>query len=93
MLWYYEPQPADEIMAPPVLPYYWALGRVLFGERPWLWKLGLLPWSLLLVWAVFALLRRFAPGVELPMTVLTMLSPALLPSLNLMLDLPALAFR
>ena len=91
VLWYYEPQPADEIMAPPVLPYAWALGRVLFGERPWLWKLGLLPWNLLLAWAVYALLRRFARGVELPMTVLTVLSPALLPSLNLMLDLPALA--
>jgi hypothetical protein len=91
VMWYYEPQPANEIMAPPVLPYYWALGRVLFGERPWLWKLAMLPWCLLLVWAVFSLLRRFAPGVELPMTVLTILSPALLPSLNLMLDLPALA--
>ncbi|HBI42501.1 MAG TPA: hypothetical protein DDY78_06530, partial [Planctomycetales bacterium] len=91
VLWYYEPEPADEVMAPPVLPYYVALGRVLFGERPWLWKLAMLPWCLLLVWAVYALLRRFAPGVELPMTVLTVLSPALLPSLNLMLDLPALA--
>jgi Dolichyl-phosphate-mannose-protein mannosyltransferase len=91
VLWYFEPQPADEVMAPPVLPYAWALSRVLFGERPWLWKLALLPWSLLLVWAVFSLLRRFAPGVELPMTVLTILSPAILPSLNLMLDLPALA--
>jgi Dolichyl-phosphate-mannose-protein mannosyltransferase len=91
VLWYYEPQSADEVMAPPVLPYCWALGRVLFGERPWLWKLAMLPWCLLLVWAVYALLRRFAPGVELPMTVLTVLSPALLPSLNLMLDIPALA--
>ena len=91
ILWYYEPQPANDVVAPPVLPYYWALGRVLFGERPWLWKLFLLPWCLLLVWALHALLRRFAAGMELPLTVMTVLSPALLPSLNLMLDVPALA--
>src|SRR5437588_9165421 len=44
ILWYYEPQPANEVIAPPVLPYGWALSRALFGERPWLWKLALLPW-------------------------------------------------
>ena len=91
MLWYYQPQPANEVLGPPVLPYSWALGRVLFGERPWLWKLGLLPWCLLLVFALHGLLRRFAAGVELPLTVMTVLGPALLPSLNLMLDVPALA--
>ena len=91
MLWWYIPQPANEILGPPVLPYSWALGRVLFQERPWLWKLGLLPWCLLLVWGVYGLLRRFAPGLELPLTVMTVMGPALLPSLNLMLDVPALA--
>jgi hypothetical protein len=91
MLWYYQPQPGNHILGPPVFPYYWALGRELFGERPWLWKLFLLPWCLLFVGALHALLRRFAPGMELPLTVMTVLSPALLPSLNLMLDVPALA--
>jgi dolichyl-phosphate-mannose-protein mannosyltransferase len=91
ILWYYQPEPANEVIAPPVLPYWWALSRALFGERPWLWKLALLPWCLLLVWALHALLRRFAAGLELPLTVMTVLSPALLPSLNLMLDVPALA--
>ncbi len=91
MLWYYQPQPANEVLGPPVLPYSWALGRALFGERPWLWKLGLLPWCLLLVFALHGLLRRFAAGVELSLTVMTVLGPALLPSLNLMLDVPALA--
>ncbi len=79
------------MLAPPVLPYTWAAARVLFGERPWAWKCALLPWCLLLAWAVYALLRRFAPGVELPLTAMTMLSPAILPSINLMLDVPALA--
>src|SRR4051812_47468394 len=47
VLWYYEPQPANEILGPPVLPYTWAAARVLCGERPWLWKLALSPWCLL----------------------------------------------
>ena len=91
MLWYYEPQPGNEVLGPPVFPYYWALGRAAFGERPWLWKLALFPWCLLLIWALHGLLRRFAAGVELPLTAMTVLGPALLPSLNLMLDIPALA--
>jgi hypothetical protein len=91
ILWYYEPEPANEVIAPPVLPYWWALSRALFGERPWMWKLALLPWCLLLAWALHGLLRRFAAGVEWPLTVMTLLGPTLLPSLNLMLDAPALA--
>ena len=91
ILWYYAPQPAMEVLAPPVFPYTWAAARVLCGERPWAWKWAMLPWCLLLAWAVYALLRRFAPGMEGPLTVMTMLSPAILPSINLMLDVPALA--
>ena len=91
ILWYYEPQPALEVLAPPVLPYTWAAARAPFGERPWAWKWAMLPWCLLLVGSVYALLRRFAPGVELPLAVMTVLSPAILPSINLMLDVPALA--
>ena len=41
--------------------------------------------------ALAALFRRFAPGLALPLVALTVLSPALLPGLNLMLDVPALA--
>jgi hypothetical protein len=74
-----------------VLPYGWALVRLGVGERPWLWKLGLLPWAVVLVGALHALLRRFARGLEAPGTWLLVLSPALLPSFNLMLDVPALA--
>ena len=91
MLWYYQPEPGNAILGPPVFPYWWAMGRALFGERPWLWKLTLFPWCLLLAWALHSLLRRFAAGVELPLTVMTLLGPALLPSINLMLDVPALA--
>lgn len=89
--WYDVPQPANDVLAPPVLPYSVALGMHFFGENPALLKLSLLPWVLLLTFALNAHLRRFAPGLELELTAFLLFSPALLPSLNLMLDVPALA--
>jgi hypothetical protein len=91
ILWGQQPRPANEVLAPPVLPYWWAAGIRLFGDRPGLWKLWLFPVSLLLVLSLHALARRFARGFELPLLCLLVLSPALLPGLNLMLDVPALA--
>jgi hypothetical protein len=85
------PLPAQAVLAPPVLPYWWALGLRLFGEQPLLWKLWLLPFSLLFVGSLYALFRRFARGLEIPLLVMTVLSPTFLPSLNLMLDVPAMA--
>jgi hypothetical protein len=84
-------RPAQQILAPPVLPYWLAAGLNLFGDRPFLWKLWLFPFALLLVFALHALCRRFAAGLELPLAGMTVLSPALLRSWNLMLDVPALA--
>ena len=60
-------------------------------KTPFLWKLWLLPFSLFFVGALDALLRRFAKGVVAPVLWMTVLSPTFLPSLNLMLDIPALA--
>jgi hypothetical protein len=91
VFWWQWPDPANEVLAPPLLPYWWALAIRLFGEQPFLWKLWLLPFSLLFVFALHALARRFARGLELPLVGMTVLSPAFLPSLNLMLDVPALA--
>jgi 4-amino-4-deoxy-L-arabinose transferase-like glycosyltransferase len=91
ILWYEELQPANEVLAPPVLPYWWSLAIRLFGERPVLWKLWLWPFALLLAGALYALGRRFAPGMEARLVVLTLFSPAFLPAFNLMLDVPALA--
>jgi 4-amino-4-deoxy-L-arabinose transferase-like glycosyltransferase len=84
-------EPANHVLAPPVLPYWWAAGIHLFGERPFLWKLWLFPFSLALVLSLDRLLRRFAPGVVAPLLWLTVISPTYLPSLNLMLDVPAIA--
>lgn len=89
--WSDRPQPANHVLAPPVLPYWWAAGLRLFGDRPLLWKLWLFPVSVLLVFAMHRLLCRFARGLEWPLLAMTVLSPTLLPSFNLMLDVPALA--
>src|SRR5262249_14631642 len=91
VFWWEVPLPANHVLAPPVLSYWLAPAVAFFGEWPLLWKLWLFPFALLLVWALLALFRRFARGVEVPLTWLTVLSPALLPAFNLMLDVPALA--
>jgi hypothetical protein len=89
MFWYQHPLPANEVLAPPVLPAWWALSRLL-GERPVLWKLALWPWALLLCFALHGLFRRFARRHAVLFVALVVLSPAFLPSFNLMLDVPAL---
>jgi 4-amino-4-deoxy-L-arabinose transferase-like glycosyltransferase len=91
IFWYSRPQAALEVLAPPVVPYWSSLAIRLFGERPMLWKLWLLPFSLLFAASSYLLLRRFAPGMENILTAMTVLSPSFLPSLNLMLDVPALS--
>jgi hypothetical protein len=91
LFWYQQPQPANHVLAPPVLPAWWAIAIHLFGDRPFLWKMWLLPFSVLFVYALAALGRRFARGMEMPLVVMTVLAPTFLPSLNLMLDVPALA--
>jgi hypothetical protein len=91
LFWDGQLRPAHQVLAPPLLPYWWAAALRLFGDRPFLWKLWLVPFALLLVLSLHALGRRFARGLELPLTVMAVLSPAVLPSFNLMLDVPALA--
>lgn len=91
MLWYQQWEPANRVLAPPVLPCWWSLAIRLFGDSVVLWKLWLLPFAVTFVFALYALFRRFAPGIEGPLTAMTALSPAVLPGFNLMLDVPALA--
>jgi hypothetical protein len=89
--WWNYPEVANEILAPPLLAYWWAPAIHLFGDHPFLWKLWLLPLAVLLAYAVCDLGRRFARGLELPITALVLFSPAFLPTFNLMLDVPATA--
>ncbi len=91
ILWYQWPDRANEVLAPPGLPYWWAIAIRLFGEEPIVWKLWLFPYCLLFVVALDALFRRFCRGLETPLLWMTVFSPTFLPSLNLMLDVPALS--
>jgi hypothetical protein len=89
IFWYSTPDPAMSVLAPPVVPYWLALGILLYGEQVLLLKLWLFPFAWMLAWSVDQLLRRFARGSALlPVIVL---SPAILPAVNLMLDIPAIA--
>jgi len=89
--WWDWPEIGNEVLAPPVLPYWWAIGIRLFGENIFLVKMWLLPFTLLFAYALYALAHRFARGMEWPVVAITLFSPTFLPSLNMMLDVPALA--
>lgn len=91
IFWWAKPEPAMHVLCPPVLPYWLALGVSILGESVALLKLWLLPFVWLLAWALRSLLVRFARGVEDFALPLLMLSPAVLPTVNLMLDVPAVA--
>lgn len=89
--WYAVPEPAFDVLCPPVVPYWLAIGIAIIGEHPALLKLWLFPFVWAFAWAVRDLLRRFARGTESRLLPLVVLSPAVLPTVNLMLDVPALA--
>ncbi len=91
LFWWDQPEPAMAVLCPPVVPYWLALGMRLFGEHVALLKLWLFPFVWLLAWALHSLLVRFARGMESRVLLLLILSPAVLPTVNLMLDVPAVA--
>jgi hypothetical protein len=74
-----------------MMPYWWAIAIRIAGPHPFLWKLWLLPYALILIFSLHALLRRFAPGFEMILTWMVIISPVFLPSFNLMLDVPVAA--
>ena len=89
--WYQWPQPVHEDLLAPVIAYWGALGLAVVGAQPFAWKLFLLPFALLFAVSLHRLARRFAPGLATWITAATLFSPAFLPSLNYMQDVPALA--
>ena len=91
LFWNRAPEPAMEILMPPVLPCWLGLGIAIFGEHLGLLKLWLLPFALLLGRSTAWLLARFAPGRETVGLWVIGLSPAVLVLFNFMLDVPALA--
>lgn len=91
LFWYSEPQPTNEILLPPVVPYWLALGRAIVGSDVILLKLWMFPFALLLAHSLAILLRRFSEPIARPLLASVMLGPAVLPMVNVMLDIPALA--
>jgi len=89
--WYTYPDRAFDVLLPPVLPYWLALGIGLFGEHVVLLKLWIFPILWCFTASLHALLRRFARGAEEYALPLIALSPAVLPTVNFMLDIPAAA--
>ena len=91
IFWNDRPEPAVQNLAPVMMPYWWAIAIRLIGDHPFFWKLWLLPYAIVLVFSLHALLRRFVPGLEMIMAWMIIVSPVFLPSFNLMLDVPVAA--
>ena len=92
LFWYDRPEPAMHVLLPPVLPYWVAGGMRLGGENLSLLKLWLFPFAWVLAAAVYTLMKRFAPAAAARVgATVFVLSPAVLPLFNVMLDVPALA--
>ncbi len=91
IFWMQWPQPVFEELTPPVVPYWWSIAMGVFGDRPFVWKLWMYPFALLFCVALYSVLRRFTPDIALPLVLMTAGSPAILPSINFMQDIPALA--
>lgn len=89
--WYDRPQPANEVLAPPVLPYWLALGLRLLGDETGRLKCFLFPFAWLLTSSLDDILRRTTPRVAGPTLAALVLSPSILPAFNFMLDVPAWA--
>jgi hypothetical protein len=89
--WNDDPEPAFEVLAPPVLPYWLAGSMALLGDEPPRWKLALLPFALALAAAWRSLCAGLAPGLATPLLWMALCSPSVLPFVNLMLDVPSQA--
>jgi hypothetical protein len=88
--WYEWPEPGFWVVMPMVLPYWLALPTTLFWNNPFIIKLWMLPFAFAFAWSVHALLRRFVGKHEVLLLLAIVFSPAFLPSINIMLDIPAM---
>lgn len=93
LFWYMEPEPAMEIILPPVLPYWLAGGIAIFGEDLLLLKFWLFPVAAMLAYSSRSLVRRFVSHESPIALALLVVGPGVLPFFNFMLDIPALALQ
>ncbi len=84
--------PAIYVLNPPTFLYWWSLAIHLFGESPLAWKMWSFPIVLAGTLGFHSIARRLMNSeTAVGLTWLAFLSPALLPSVNMMLDVPALS--
>ncbi|MFQ3609882.1 MAG: glycosyltransferase family 39 protein, partial [Fimbriimonadales bacterium] len=90
--WLAEPGALRQVTTNPPLVSYWLAPWIgLFGYREWLLHLSLMPFVALLGWGVYRLAERWlGDGWGWWAVGWVMLSPAVLPGLNLMRDVPML---
>ena len=63
----------------------------MFGQDELLWKIWLFPFNLALTVGLWSIFHRFARGVEGLLLWLAVISPTVLPSLNLIIEVPGFA--
>lgn len=95
LVWHQKPIAAWDVMVAPVNSYYWAPGVMLFGGAKdgstIGWKAWYLPVQFLFCWSLLALLRRVVPEHANWLLAMLALGPAVLPGINLMLEVPMLS--
>ncbi|BCW96162.1 MAG: glycosyltransferase family 39 protein [Fimbriimonadales bacterium] len=91
--WLEEPQPLAQVTTnPPLVSYWLAPWIALAGYREWVLHLSFAPFLALLMWGMHRLATRWLGASWAWWAVgWLMLSPAVLPGMNLMRDVPALA--
>ncbi len=90
--WHQKPVAAWDVMVAPVTSYWWAPAIALFGESPVAWKAWFLPTQWLFCFALLCLFHRLLrrPWPAIALTAAVALGPAVLPGINLMLEVPLL---
>ncbi len=91
MFWYDAPQPALDVLAPPVYLYWLAFARWIAPENPVVWHLLVFPWLLVMAVSMNWLAVWFRGKTSPWLIAAFLMSPVVLPGINLMLDVPALA--
>ncbi len=82
---------ANLVLVPPVLPYWLAVAVRLGGDDPVWLRAWLLPFVSLFALSFHALARRAGCPFPLLLAAAALLSPAALPGMNCMLDVPAIS--
>lgn len=93
LFWLAEPQPLFKTTTnPPLVSYWLAPAIAIGGYREWWLHLWLMPFVGLLGWGVYRLARLCLSTMQARWaTAWVLVSPAVLPGMNLMRDVPALA--